>query len=71
MSGEENDLKKRSIVIAGHQTSVTLENIFWDRLKDIARDRDMSLSLLISEIDHHRQTNLSSAIRVFILKHYL
>ncbi len=67
----ENALKKHSIVIAGHQTSITLENIFWRHLKKIARARGVSLSILISEIDAHRESNLSSTIRVFILKNYL
>lgn len=68
---DENALKKHSIVIAGHQTSITLENIFWHHLKSIAQARDVSLSLLISEIDARRQVNLSSAVRVFVLKNCL
>jgi len=68
MSGDEGRLKKHSIVIAGHQTSFTLENIFWDQLKKIGRSRNISLSRLVTEIDSQRDTNLSSAIRVFILK---
>ncbi|PCI51542.1 MAG: aryl-sulfate sulfotransferase [Alphaproteobacteria bacterium] len=64
-------MKKHSIVIAGHQTSITLENIFWHHLKKIARTQGASLSLLIAEIDARRQTNLSSALRVFVLKNNL
>lgn len=71
MYGDENALKKHSIVIAGHQTSITLENIFWQQLKKIAKRRAMSLSLLIAEIDAYREANLSSAIRVFVLKNNL
>lgn len=71
MSRDENALKKHSIIIAGHQTSITLENIFWHRLKKIARAREISLSVLISEIDADREANLSSAIRVFVLKNHL
>ncbi|MGC1465959.1 MAG: ribbon-helix-helix domain-containing protein [Pseudolabrys sp.] len=62
---------KRSIVIAGHKTSVSLEDAFWTGLKDIAGGRDMTLSDLVATIDtgrHHG--NLSSAIRLYVLDHY-
>lgn len=62
-------LKKRSIVIAGHATSVSLEPQFWDALKDIAEMRGLSLNQLAAEIDLGRQGNLSSAIRVFVLEY--
>ena len=71
MSRDETILKKHSIVIAGHQTSITLENIFWQQLKILARQRDISLSTLVAEIDANRKVNLSSAIRVYILKEYI
>jgi len=59
---------KRSIVIAGHKTSVSLEDAFWDALKEIANERDNTLSDLVAEIDATRaQGNLSSAIRLFVL----
>ena len=62
---------KRSIVIAGHKTSVSLEDAFWKGLKDIADDRDVTLSDLVSSIDTERQHgNLSSAIRLFVLDYY-
>lgn len=62
---------KRSIVVAGHKTSVSLEDAFWRGLRDIADDRDMTLSDLVSTIDTDRQHgNLSSAIRLFVLDHY-
>ncbi len=62
---------KRSIVIAGHKTSVSLEDAFWQGLKQIAGGRDMTLSDLVATIDHdRRQGNLSSAIRLFVLDHY-
>jgi len=62
---------KRSIVIAGHKTSVSLEDAFWKGLKDIAVDRDLTLSDLVALIDSERQHgNLSSAIRLFVLNHY-
>ena len=63
---------KRSIVIAGHKTSVSLEDAFWQELKAIAGGRDMSLSALVAAIDTGRQQrgNLSSAIRLFVLDFY-
>ena len=62
---------KRSIVIAGHKTSVSLEDAFWQGLKQIAAGRGMTLSDLVATIDHdRRQGNLSSAIRLFVLDHY-
>ena len=62
---------KRSIVIAGHKTSVSLEDAFWKGLKEIAEGRDLTLSEIVSAIDTERQQgNLSSAIRLFVLDHY-
>lgn len=61
-------LKKRSVSIAGHATSVSMENIFWDRLNEIATARSESVSAIIREIDAERTGNLSSALRVFILE---
>ena len=59
---------KRSVVIAGHKTSISLEDAFWKGLKEIAGIRNMTLSDLISSIDEAREhANLSSAIRLFIL----
>ena len=62
------DLAKRSVTIAGHRTSVSLEAPFWDALKEIAGARGMSLNLLIEEIDGNRSGNLSSALRVHVLE---
>ena len=62
---------KRSIVIAGHKTSVSLEDAFWRALKEIAIGRNKTLSDLVAEIDTGRpHGNLSSAIRLFVLDHY-
>jgi len=62
---------KRSIVIAGHKTSVSLEDGFWQGLKEIADERNVTLSDLCSSIDTDRhQGNLSSAIRLFVLDYY-
>ena len=60
---------KRSIVVAGHKTSVSLEEAFWNGMKEISGLRDMTLSELVGEIDSNRQQgNLSSAIRLFVLR---
>jgi predicted DNA-binding ribbon-helix-helix protein len=62
---------KRSIVIAGHKTSVSLEDAFWQGLKEVAAGRGMTLSDLVATIDTERQHgNLSSAIRLFVLDFY-
>jgi predicted DNA-binding ribbon-helix-helix protein len=62
---------KRSIVIAGHRTSVSLEDEFWKSLKEIAADRDMTVQELVATIDGNRNhANLSSAIRLFVLGVY-
>ena len=62
---------KRSIVIAGHKTSVSLEEAFWKGLKEIALRHGTTLSDLVASIDTGRkQGNLSSAIRLFVLDHY-
>jgi len=62
---------KRSIVVAGHKTSVSLEDAFWRGVKDIAASRRMTLSDLVCSIDTKRgYGNLSSAVRLFVLNHY-
>ncbi len=61
-------LRKRSIRVAGHNTSVSLEGPFWDLLGDIATERGISINRLITEIDRDRSGNLSSAIRVYVLE---
>ena len=60
-------IRKHSITIAGHRTSVTLEDVFWRALREIAQTRGLSLAALIEEIDENRQTGLSSALRVFAM----
>ena len=60
---------KRSIVIVGHKTSVSLEDAFWNGLKEIAKKYDMNLSDIVADIDFRRRYgNLSSAIRLFVLE---
>jgi predicted DNA-binding ribbon-helix-helix protein len=62
---------KRSIMIAGHKTSVSLEESFWKALKEIALNRKMTLSALVASIDGQRvHGNLSSCLRLFVLDFY-
>ncbi len=61
------EMKKRSVILDGHATSVSVEEAFWRELKAIAKRRGCSLNALIGEIDHDRTGGLSSAIRLFVL----
>ena len=65
-------MSKRSITIAGHRTSISLEPPFWQALTEIATDRGTSIAALVAEIDRARpdHTNLSAALRVFALDWY-
>ncbi len=58
---------KRSVIIAGHRTSVSLEREFWDELRRLARDDGVSVNELVTRIDRERTSGLSSAIRVHVL----
>jgi predicted DNA-binding ribbon-helix-helix protein len=62
-----HNVRKRSVRIAGHRTSVSLEDAFWDELTRIAASHEQSINALISSIDAGRGGNLSSAVRVFVL----
>ena len=67
----KSPIVKRSIVIAGHKTSVSMEDAFWKGLKEIATTRHLTLSALVADIDSGRANgNLSSAIRLCVLGHY-
>src|SRR3954471_19769410 len=67
----KSSIVKRSVVIGGHKTSVSLEDPFWTDLKTIAHAQHVTLSALVAQIDDAReQSNLSSAIRVFVLLHF-
>jgi len=67
----KSSVSKRSIVIAGHKTSVSLEAEFWNSLREIPRERGMTLQELVAAIDRDREhANLSSAIRLFVLGAY-
>ena len=71
--GEEavSPVLKRSIVIEGHKTSVSLEDEFWESFKEIAEERVMTVTAMIGAIDDDRKhANLSSAIRLFVLGAY-
>ncbi len=61
-------MKKKSVVLFGHATSVSLEEEFWCALQEIAKNKKISVCSLIAQIDKTRTTNLSSALRVYILK---
>lgn len=62
---------KRSVMIAGHRTSVSLEQPFWDGLRDIAEARDSSIAGIVAAVDAQRgDSNLSSAIRLYVLAYY-
>ena len=67
----KSSVVKRSIIIDGHKTSVSLEDPFWTELKKIAHTLQVTLSELVTKIDGTReQSNLSSAIRLFVLHHF-
>ena len=61
-------MRKRSLTIAGHRTSLSLEDAFWRALKDQARAEGLSLAGLVAKIDRERGGNLSSAVRVYVLE---
>ena len=66
--GLDQRIKKRSVEIAGHRTSLSLEEAFWRALKRMAARDGVSLSTLIQRIDRERSGNLSSAVRVYLLE---
>ena len=61
-------IRRHSVTLQGHRTSISLENAFWERLRLIALRRGISIHLLITEIDKTRDGNLSSALRVLALE---
>lgn len=67
MENDPTHIKKRSVRLAGHQTSVSIEDAFWDHLVRIAKEKNVSINGLITELDANRTGNLSSAIRVHVL----
>ena len=61
-------VKKHSVIVSGHKTSVSLEAAFWDEISAIAGTRGQSVSQLICDVDRARDGNLSSALRLFVLE---
>ncbi|MCI4679318.1 ribbon-helix-helix domain-containing protein [Rhodoblastus acidophilus] len=71
MTPASGRMRKHSLVIAGHSTSISLESAFWDALRELAQERGVSVAALVAEIDAERgEANLSSALRVRLLEHY-
>ena len=68
----KSPIVKRSVVINGHKTSISIEDQFWAALKDIAAERKLTIAKLTSMVDHDRGEvgNLSSALRLFVLSQY-
>ncbi|MDX1400493.1 MAG: ribbon-helix-helix domain-containing protein [Kiloniellales bacterium] len=64
----DHHIRKRSVKIAGHNTSLSLEESFWVALSEEARMRGLSINALVEEIDNGRKGNLSSAVRVYLLE---
>jgi len=72
LGGASGRVVKHSIVIAGHRTSVSLEDAFWRALKDMANAEGLSLAALVARVDAGRgEANLSSALRVYVLERAL
>jgi len=67
MAGNPKAAVKRSVRIAGHATSISLEPAFWEALQEIAGNRRISVTALLAEIDAERGGNLASAVRMFVL----
>ena len=68
MRKNDDDLLRRSFRIAGHATSISMERIFWEEFRKIVKEDGRSMTDVISEIDLQRESGLSRAVRVFILK---
>ena len=66
--------KKRSLILNGHNTSVSLEDLFWSELKNIAKEQELSINQLVAKIDNSRNfdvSGLASELREFVLKHHI
>ncbi|MEK9752195.1 MAG: ribbon-helix-helix domain-containing protein [Rhodospirillaceae bacterium] len=68
MAGGGAAIRKHSVVLAGHRTSVSIEDAFWNALKAFAAADGRSLNDLVGEVDRAREGNLSSALRVYVLE---
>ena len=63
-------IRKHSVKLSGHSTSLSLEGVYWNALREVAAELGLSMNRLIERIDRERSGNLSSAVRVFLLDHY-
>ena len=66
--------RKRSLILNGHNTSVSLEDLFWEELKNIAKEEELSINQLVAKIDESRnfeKSSLSTELREFVLKHHI
>ncbi len=66
--------KKRSLILNGHNTSVSLEDLFWTELKNIAKEQNLSINQLVTKIDVSRNfevSGLATELREFVLKHHM
>jgi predicted DNA-binding ribbon-helix-helix protein len=70
MSKDPATIRKHSVFIAGHETSISLENAFWDAFCEIAQNKEQSINELVGQIDNGRTGNLSSAIRLYVLTNH-
>ena len=64
-------MKKHSVELSGHRTSLAIEDEFWIELKKIAKQKNISLRQLLIQIDNAHVHNLASSIRLFVLKYYI
>lgn len=64
---EDARLKKRSVRLQGHDTSVSMESIFWDELRRLAKDQGLSLNALVTQVDEARIGSLSGALRLYVI----
>jgi predicted DNA-binding ribbon-helix-helix protein len=68
----DSRVQKRTVRVGAHLTSLTVEDEFWEGLKEIARERQLPLNTLITDIHKQRKhANLSSVIRLFVLERYV
>ncbi len=68
MSLTPSGLRRRTLTVSGHRTSVALEPVYWEELAAVAQSRGLSLAALIGEIDAARQGSLASALRVYVVE---
>ncbi|KKJ76357.1 arylsulfate sulfotransferase [Kiloniella litopenaei] len=69
MDFKSEEIKKRSVTISGHRTSFSLEEGFWQEVKNLAKSEGLSLNQFVEKVDEARTSNLSSALRILVLNH--